>query len=132
VRPPRRPALDMTQPKVQAAEREDNPPTFRRSDLSVNDMVDYSISRVRYEPGGRQVQRVQAHIEPSHFVLGELARRQVVESIKRGARWVTVLQNGVDWRREAEVHVVPVGGREFLRIDREEVEEDDLGELPEL
>ena len=54
-----------------------------------------------------------------------------MESIRKGNRWITIVQDGASWRQGADIHVVTVNGREYLRTDRNEVEEDNLGELPE-
>ena len=97
----------------------------------MNNEAEYSISRVRYDHHNRRIQLVRVHTEPSHFLLGNYARHQVVESIGRGDRWITILQDDVHWRRGADIHVVVVNGREYLGTDRNEVEEDNLGELPE-
>ena len=95
----------------------------------MSDGATFAISGVRYDVGRRLIQLVRVHVEPSHFLLGEYPRDQVIASASRGDRWITIVQDGVDWRRGAEVRVVEVDGRRYLRTDRDEVEEDDLGEL---
>ena len=97
----------------------------------MNNKADYSISGVRYDVEHKLIQLVRVHTEPSHFLLGDYSRHQVVASIRRGDRWITIVQDGVDWRTGADVHVVTVNGKEYLRTDWNEVEEDNLGELPE-
>lgn len=96
------------------------------------DPPNHSISAVRYDRTHRRIVKVRVHTEPSHFVLGEWFRHQVVESILAGNRWTTIIQDGVDWRGGAQVRAVVIRGREYLRTDSNEFEKDDLGELPNL
>jgi len=94
------------------------------------DVAEYSISAAR-RAGGR-VHLVRVHLEPSHFVLGEYGRRQILESHGRGDRWVTIRQEGSDWMTVDRVDLVDAGGVTYLRTDSRPVAGDDLGDLPGL
>jgi len=71
-------------------------------------------------------------MEPSHFVLGEYGRRQVLDSLGRGDQWVTIRQEGSDWMTVDRVNLVDAGGVTYLRTDGQPVAADDLGNLPGL
>ena len=97
----------------------------------MNNDADYSVSSVRYDRRHQHIQLVRVHTEPNHFLLGNQVRHQVVESVRRGNGWITIVQDSASWRKSADVHIVIAKGREYLRTDRNEVEEDNLGNLPE-
>ena len=96
----------------------------------MNGPQNFAVSAVKDDSDHKFIVKAKVHLEPSHFLLGEWYRNQIVLSICKGNRWTTILEEGADWRKGADIHVVEVGGRKYLRTDGNEVEEDNLGELP--
>ncbi|GAI66234.1 unnamed protein product, partial [marine sediment metagenome] len=37
-----------------------------------------------------------------------------------------------EWKRGEDVHIIEVKGKKYIRTDKNEIDEDNLGELPEL
>lgn len=60
-------------------------------------------------------------------------RMEVIESIQDGNRWSTALKqpNG-KWEEKAEAHIIKVNGDLFIRTDRNQINRDNLGELPSI
>ena len=67
--------------------------------------------------------KIKKHIEKVKGMAGELfSRQEVVRLLKSGKKITTV--------RGAEVSIVNVKGIEYIRTDKNSIEEDNLGELP--
>jgi DNA-binding LytR/AlgR family response regulator len=67
--------------------------------------------------------RIKKHIENVKGMAGEIfSRQEVVSLLNSGKKITTVLG--------AEVSIVNVKGIEYIRTDKNSIEEDNLGELP--
>jgi len=97
---------------------------------------DYVITKVSYDNDHSRITHVKrAEYDNSENTFGsrtEKSRQAVVESIESGFEYYTVLPDGdggYTWGDSVEV--IPIDGEKFIRTDGNEVEEDNLGELPE-
>lgn len=59
-------------------------------------------------------------------------RTDIIASIKGGKSHVTAYLKDKQWVKGEDVRVVNLGGTDFIRTDRNETKEDNLGHLPGL
>lgn len=97
---------------------------------------DYVITKVTYDSDHRRITHVKrAEYDNSENTFGsrtEKSRQTVVNSIENGYVYYTVPPDGdggYTWGDKVEV--VEVNGEKFIRTDGNNIEEDNLGELPE-
>jgi len=100
-------------------------------------MYDYAISAVNYRTIGTTSHIDQLWVSPftDDHTIGHgmtFTKNQIITNIISGRRFVTIWkgQDGTLNMGE-EVKVVSVNRSAYLRTDRNEIEEDNLGELPE-
>jgi DNA-binding LytR/AlgR family response regulator len=67
--------------------------------------------------------KIKKHIENVKGVAGEIFSRQEVVSLLKSGKKITTVQG-------AEVSIINVKGIEYIRTDKNSIEEDNLGELP--
>lgn len=96
--------------------------------------ADYCISAVRYSDAPRHIIRAKVH-EDKGDTIGEAeewTRLEIVKKIENGRTFVTIFktENG-KWRKGEDVHVIEIRGKKYIRTDKNEIEEDNLGSLPE-
>jgi len=66
----------------------------------------------------------------------DYSREEVIQSLNNNDKWYTCLfkeeRDGENiWIKKAEIHIVKVGGGNFIRTDRNKIKSDNLCELPE-
>jgi len=99
--------------------------------------ADYLISAARYNKAHTKIQQVCVHPDKDDKV-GKKSiweRIEVVETIEnRGKSFCTIWKespSGGKWKKGADIHLFLVEDEKFLRTDKNEIEEDNLGALPE-
>jgi hypothetical protein len=106
-------------------------------DLSVGNMTkwaDYLISAVRYSPDRKYILEMKQH-EDMDGEVGQgtiIDRRTVAANIKKGKTYMTVYNAGVNWRIGNQVRTFITDGEFFIRADKNKVNRDNLGALPEI
>lgn len=96
--------------------------------------ADYAVTGVRYSSDHVRISHLQVRA-CNAYDLGPAqmeTRLTVIASIERGMRYVTATQSGGRWVKGAAVEVVVVKGQKYLRTDRNQVERDNLENLPEV
>ena len=96
--------------------------------------ADLLISAVTYSADETHIEKVRVHSDlgKSVGVPKISSRTDVVNNIKRGLTYLTILKNaGGNWRQGQEVHTIRVGNEEFIRTDKNSVAKDNLENLPE-
>lgn len=97
--------------------------------------ADYCISAVSYSEDPKHIKEAKVHEDRGDGIgPGEIwSRSQIVSSIESGYSFITILKTEDDkWKRGEDVHIIEVKGKKYIRTDKNEIEEDNLGELPEL
>lgn len=97
---------------------------------------DYVITKVSYDNDHSRITHVKRSVydnsENSFGSSTEKSRQTVIKSIESGDEYYTVPPNGSGGYQWGDsIEVIPIKGEKFLRTDGNEVEEDNLGELPE-
>ena len=95
--------------------------------------ADFCVSRVRYRKD-KTIDLLEVRSDTSSS-LGdpkEMVREAAILLMEEGTRFVTVTRTGKDnWEKGSTIRIINVGGRKFLRIDRNPADSDNIGSLPE-
>lgn len=96
--------------------------------------ADYCIAARRYNSDHTHIVKVRLYPDNGD-ALGsaqEWTRAQVVEALKRGTTFVTIVKgdNG-QWKRGEDVRRVTIGGADYIRTDNNNTAKDNLGNLPD-
>ena len=98
--------------------------------------ADYLISGVRYSNsyGSKRISDLRVHTdgESSVGASSTWSKDRVVASIRSRNSFKTIYK-GADgnWKKGEDVRVVIINYRDYLRTDANNIEEDNLGNLPE-
>ena len=92
--------------------------------------ADYLISAVSYNPN-REITEVQVHQDLD----GKMGPAEIVDkltiahNIRRGKSYVTIFQTLNSWKKGEYVNLFRIDGTPYIRIDKNKVNLDNLGEL---
>jgi hypothetical protein len=95
--------------------------------------ADYLISKVRYDSDETEIIKVKSHEDKGDKVGSsfEETRDEVVENLNEGTSYCTIFKNDEGkWEKGEDVHPVTVEGETYIRTDRNQTAEDNLGNLP--
>ena len=101
--------------------------------------ADWLISAVSYDEDENRIEKVEVHEDQVNRVGpgSEAKRGWVISQIASNKTFVTICKVVVEkssgkfeWHKGADVHVVEVEGDKYIRTDRNNIKEDNLGELP--
>jgi len=96
-------------------------------------MADYGITGVKYNSIGKYIEWV----EVGKFTGGSLGMREnwlrtkVISEFENGKTFITVLKHGDRLKKGAEVAIVVVNGKKYIRTDNENTASDNLQDIPE-
>jgi len=97
--------------------------------------ADYLISEKSYDSDRKHIERLKVHKDLGDEVGSSSIwkRKEVVDKIESGFDFCTILKNPKNekWKKGADVHVIKVNKKKYLRTDSNNVEKDNLGDLPE-
>ncbi|MCK4296809.1 MAG: DUF3892 domain-containing protein [Candidatus Marinimicrobia bacterium] len=96
--------------------------------------ADYCISAVRYDSEQKHIEKVKVHKDLGDTIgaSSEWTRSEVVEKIEKENSFVTIIRNSNgNWNKGEDVHIITVKGNKYIRTDNNEIEEDNLENLPE-
>lgn len=96
--------------------------------------ADYAVTGVRYSSDRAEISELEVRAcQAADLGPAQMQKRSVViASIESGTRYVTATRSGGRWVKGATVEVVVVKGQKYLRTDRNQVERDNLENLPEV
>lgn len=100
--------------------------------------IDYFVSAVKYDISDTKIKRVTTHEKKDQYGVGnpyEEAREDLVESIKKGAVYYTLVKNSdgeFDYNVGKKIEMIEVDGEDFLRTDSKEMNEDFLEDLQKI
>ena len=98
-----------------------------------NVWADWCIYGVRYDAHHRHISLVFAYADNGTLHSAtQFARATVIQAIEQGSRYCTIYRS-VDGKYNfgAMVRVVVINGRKYLTTERDGIEADNLGDLPE-
>lgn len=95
--------------------------------------ADYLISAVRYNSTRNLITEVKQikdldGVESQEDVVD---RATVADNVKKGRKYMTVFSSGSNWQKGSEVRTFIIDGNYYIRADKNKVNRDNLGELPE-
>ena len=96
--------------------------------------ADYAITSVKFKKEKRHIEQVKIREDGGEKLGSEqiVFRSKVVSLLDSGKTIVTAYKNNLNkWQRGDDVSVVEIRGIKFIRTDGNNIEEDNLGELPE-
>ena len=96
--------------------------------------ANFLISAVRYSPNHKYITELLQHEDQDDSVSeGVIVKRdEVADGIKKGKRYRTIYNASDNWKIGDEIRTFMVDGDFFIRTDKNKVERDNLGTLPEL
>lgn len=96
-------------------------------------MEDYIILRVRKNERYKTIERVRGRTTKKRAISAPFTyeKDKVVKMIESGKDFFTGKERGTELIKKEKIHVLPINGEKFIRTDRNETPEDNLGELPE-
>lgn len=99
----------------------------------VDKWADYLISAVRYDANHTHIDKVEIREDKGEKigVPYEETRPAVISNHKKGKTYCTITKGKDGWNKGAMVEILSVNGKEFIRTDKNQIEADNLGELPE-
>lgn len=93
----------------------------------------YGISAVKYDPDGGKIDSVRIHQITDKGLADRdtWSRERVVSALRQETSIITVVKNAKgDWEKGAKVDIISVKGVDYIRTDANDIEADNLGELP--
>lgn len=97
-------------------------------------LAHYGISAVRYNNRKTHIERVRVHeINNDNKASNpeDWTREDVVSTIDRKFTFVTLIKTSNGWKVREYVRTIIVNGRKYIRTDANQVESDNLENLPE-
>ena len=95
--------------------------------------ADYLISAVRYSADHKYITEMK-YFEDKNGSMGQekiVDRATVAADVKKGRKYMTVYSVGNNWRKGDKVRSFIVDGEFFIRADKNKVNRDNLGTLPQ-
>ncbi len=100
----------------------------------MSDRADYYIEKVRYNKSHTRIVWVSVRQDSSSRLSGahNMVRKKMVSLMREGKQFMTIFRNAEGkYRKGQKISVVRVKGTEYIRTDRDELEKDQLEDLPE-
>ena len=96
--------------------------------------ADFVISAVDYSTAPKHIDRVRMHLDHGDTIGNgaEMRRSAVLSWIASGYSVATIVLNDGKWNKGADVQVVHVNNKGYLRTSPDKNEQDNLGSLPRL
>ena len=96
--------------------------------------ANHLISAIRYSPDHKYTtELVQHEDEDDSISEGAIVNKlDVTDGIKKGKSYMTIFNSNDNWKIGEKIKVFMVDGEVFIRTDKNKVERDNLGLLPEI
>jgi len=95
--------------------------------------ADYLVSAASYDPD-REITGVEVHEDLD----GRMGPAEIIDKLtmshnmRKGKSYVTIFRTLDSWRRGQEINMFSVGGNPYIRIDKNRVSLDNLGDIPDI
>ena len=98
----------------------------------IDKWADFLISKVGYDTNRTHIVKVRVHKDLGDNIgdTYDENRSTVVSNLKNDKTYCTIIKKE-KWAKGASVKIFPVHGKEFIKTKKNEIESDNLGELPE-
>lgn len=95
--------------------------------------ADFLISKVGYDTDHTHIVKVETRVDKGEKVGPpyEETRQTVISNLKKEKTYCTIRKVEKDWKKGEMVGIVTVNETEYIKTDKNEIEADNLGKLPE-
>lgn len=95
--------------------------------------ADYVITKAKFKDDRVHILSVKVREDLGEKLEGETEwqREKVVSAIDAGKTFVTAYKKDTKWSKGEDVHVLTINNEKYIRTDKNNKEQDNLGELPE-
>lgn len=102
-------------------------------DDTVDKWADYCISHVKYNPEKTHIVQVRVREDLGDKLANPIdwSRIDVLNSLKNGKSFCTIIEGTDDWKKGAMVRKVIINNIEYIKTKRDSIENDNLGTLPQ-
>jgi hypothetical protein len=100
----------------------------------MSERADFYVEKVHFTKDHNHIMRVLVRQDSESKLSkpADMARKQILSNIQSGKRFMTIFRNeNGKYRRGQRITSVHVNGEEFLRTDRNVINQDHLEGLPE-
>ncbi len=100
----------------------------------MNERADFYIEKVRYNKNHTRIVWVSVREDSSPKLSGayNMVRKRMVSLMGEGKQFMTIFRNPEGkYRKGQKISVIRVKGNEYIRTDQDEMEKDQLKDLPE-
>jgi len=96
--------------------------------------ANHLISAIRYSPDRKYITELVQHEDQDNSISeGAIVKKlDVTDAIKKGKTYMTIFNSNDNWKIGEMIRVFIVEGEVFIRTDKNKVERDNLGLLPEI
>lgn len=96
-------------------------------------MADYGVTDVKYNSIDKYIEWVKVgKFAGNSFGMREnWLRTKLISELERGKTFITVLKHGDRLKKGAEIHIVNVNGKKYIRTDNDNTASDNLKDVPE-
>jgi Protein of unknown function (DUF3892) len=108
--------------------------TFPGKEHTMTDRADYYIEKVRYNKDHTRIIWVSIRQDNNSKLGGayNMVRKKIVSLMHAGKLFMTIYRNPEGkYRKGQKIAMIRVKGTEYIRTDQEEMEKDQLENLPE-
>ena len=106
----------------------------KQNRLDVVKWANHLISAIRYSPDHKYITELVQHEDENDSISeGAIVNKlDVTDGIKKGKIYMTIFNSNDNWKIGEKIKVFMVDGEVFIRTDKNKVERDNLGLLPEI
>ena len=96
--------------------------------------ANHLISAIRYSPDHKYITELVQHEDQNDSISeGTIVKKlDVTDAIKKGKIYMTIFNSNDNWKIGEKIQTFMVEGEVFIRTDKNKVERDNLGLLPEI
>jgi len=106
----------------------------KQNRLDLEKWANHLISAIRYSPDHKYITELVQHEDQDDSISeGTIVKKlDVTDAIKKGKSYMTIYNSNDNWKIGEKIRVFMVDGEVFIRNDKNEVNRDNLGPLPEI
>jgi ribosome-binding factor A len=96
--------------------------------------ANHLISAIRYSSDHKYITELVQHEDQNNSISeGTIVKKlDVTDAIKKGKIYMTIFNSNDNWKIGEKIQTFMVEGEVFIRTDKNKVERDNLGLLPEI
>ena len=106
----------------------------KQNRLDLEKWANHLISAIRYSPDHKYITELVQHEDQDNSISeGSIVKKlDVTDAIKKGNSYMTIYNSNDTWKIGERIRLFMVEGEVFIRTDKNKVDRDNLGLLPEI